>query len=311
MADKKTALVIMAAGMGSRFGGLKQLTPVGPAGELIIDYSIFDAKRAGFDKVYFIIKEQIAEEFKEKIGNRISEAIETEYIMQELDKLPEGFSAPEGRTKPYGTGHAIWCGRDIIKEDFVVINADDYYGPECFKILHDFLVSNDDNSSKIHMAMAGFILKNTVSKNGYTSRGICEVDENSMLTSVTERTHIEIRGDKIEYTEDDGESWTTLDPEVLVSMNCWAFPQRTLVKFNEQLIEFLETFKNEGVNPLKAEFYLPSVASRLIDINEADIKVLKTNDQWYGMTYHEDLVDVKNALKEKMENGLYPRKLWN
>lgn len=311
MADKKTALVIMAAGMGSRFGGLKQLTAVGPAGELIIDYSIFDAKRAGFDKVYFIIKEEIVADFKEIIGDRISKVIETEYIMQELNKLPEGFSAPEGRTKPYGTGHAIWCGRDIIKEDFVVINADDYYGPECFKILHDFLINNDDASDKLHMAMAGFILKNTVSKNGYTSRGICEVDDNGMLTSVTERTRIEIRGDKIEYTEDDGETWVTLDNEVLVSMNCWAFPQKALDKFNEQLIEFLNTFKNESVNPLKAEFYLPSVASHLIDTNEADIKVLKTNDQWYGMTYHEDLIDVKNALAQKAAEGIYPKKLWN
>ena len=310
MSNKKTALVIMAAGMGSRFGGLKQLTPVGPAGELIIDYSIFDAKRAGFDKVYFIIKEEIAEDFKEIIGNRISKYIETEYIMQELSKLPEGFTAPEGRTKPYGTGHAVWCGRDIIKEDFVVINADDYYGPECFKILHEFLVNNDDSNQKIHMAMAGFVLKNTVSKNGYTSRGICEV-ENGMLKTVTERTHIEVRGDKIEYTEDDGNSWVTLDPEVLVSMNCWAFPKRMLQKFDEQLVEFLNSFKNEGVNPLKAEFYLPSVASRMIDINEADIKVLRTDDQWYGMTYHEDLADVQKALKDKMLEGIYPEKLWN
>lgn len=309
--SKKTALVIMAAGMGSRFGGLKQLTPVGPAGELIIDYSIFDAKRAGFDKVYFIIKEQIAADFKEVIGDRISKHIETEYIMQELNKLPEGYSAPEGREKPFGTGHAVWCGRDVIKEDFVVINADDYYGPECFKILHEFLVNNDDSSDKIHMAMAGFVLKNTVSKNGYTSRGICCVDENSMLTSVTERTHIECRNNGIEYTEDNGENWVKLNPEVLVSMNCWAFPKRTLYKFNEQLIEFLDGFKNEGVNPLKAEFYLPSVASRLIENNEADIKVLRTNDQWYGMTYHEDIVDVKAALIKKRNSGLYPEKLWN
>lgn len=309
--SKKTALVIMAAGMGSRFGGLKQLTPVGPAGELIIDYSIFDAKRAGFDKVYFIIKEQIAADFKEVIGDRISKHIETEYIMQELNKLPEGYSAPEGREKPFGTGHAVWCGRDVIKEDFVVINADDYYGPECFKILHEFLVNNDDSSDKIHMAMAGFVLKNTVSKNGYTSRGICCVDENSMLTSVTERTHIECRNNGIEYTEDNGENWVKLNPEVLVSMNCWAFPKRTLYKFNEQLIEFLDGLKNDGVNTLKAEFYLPSVASRLIENNEADIKVLRTNDQWYGMTYHEDIVDVKAALIKKRNSGLYPEKLWN
>ncbi len=310
MQNKKTALVIMAAGMGSRFGGLKQLTPVGPAGELIIDYSIFDAKRAGFDKVYFIIKEEIYEEFHNVIGKRISNYIEIEYIMQELNKLPNGFEAVEGRSKPYGTGHAVWCGKDAIKEDFVVINADDYYGPECFKILHDFLV-NTESDAKLHLAMAGFVLKNTVSKNGYTSRGICEVGEDGMLKSVTERTHIECRGEGIEYTENDGESWTALNPEILVSMNCWAFPQKTLQKFEEQLIEFLKGLKNEGVNPLKAEFYLPSVASRLIETCEADVKVLRTDDQWYGMTYHEDLIDVKNALLEKMNEGLYPEKLWN
>ncbi len=311
MQNKKTALVIMAAGMGSRFGGLKQLTPVGPCGELIIDYSVFDAKRAGFDKVYFIIKEQIEKEFKEMIGKRISKYIETEYIMQELYKLPSGFTAPEGREKPFGTGHAVWCGKDIIKEDFVVINADDYYGPECFKLLHDFLIKRDDSNEKLHMAMAGFVLKNTVSKNGYTSRGICCVDENNMLTSVTERTHIECRGENIEYTEDDCKSWTRLDPDCLVSMNCWAFPQKILDKFEQQLIEFLNGLKNEGVNPLKAEFYLPSVASRLIETGKADIAVLKTNDQWYGMTYKEDIVDVKSALVDKMNKGEYPKKLWD
>ncbi len=311
MSKKKTALVIMAAGMGSRFGGLKQLTPVGPAGELIIDYSIFDAKRAGFDKVYFIIKEQIKEDFVNIVGEKISKYIETEYVMQELTKLPKGFAAPEGREKPFGTGHAVWCAKDQIKEDFVVINADDYYGPECFKLLHDFLVNNDDSSDKIHMAMAGFILSKTVSKNGYTSRGICETDENGMLTSVTERTHIECRGDKIEYTEDDCKTWTTLSPETLVSMNCWAFPRRTLEKFESQLVEFLEGLNNEGVNPLKAEFYLPSVASRLIESGEGDIAVLKTSDKWYGMTYKEDIADVKEALILKQKEKIYPEKLWD
>jgi len=308
MEKKRTALVIMAAGMGSRFGGLKQLTPVGPQGELIIDYSIFDAKRAGFDKVYFIIKEEIKDDFIEIIGNRISKYIDVEYIMQELTKLPFGYSAPNERTKPFGTGHAVWCGKDQIKEDFVVINADDYYGPECFKILHEFLVS-DKKDDKMHIAMAGFVLKNTVSKNGYTSRGICEV-KNGFLTSVTERTHIECRGDKISYTEDNGKTWVDLDKKTLVSMNCWAFDVKVLDYFESQLTEFLDTFENEGVNPLKAEFYLPSVASRLIEQNTADCAVLKTDDQWYGMTYKEDLDDVKSALYSKMLDGIYPKKLW-
>jgi len=312
MENKKTALVIMAAGMGSRFGGLKQLTPVGPAGELIIDYSIFDAKRAGFDKVYFIIKQEIAADFKEAVGDRISQQIETEYIMQELVKLPEGYTAPNGRTKPYGTGHAVWCGRDIIKEDFVVINADDYYGPQSFKLLHNFLVNNNnEHSDKLYVAMAGFILKNTVSKNGSTSRGICSVNKSGLLESVTERTHIECRNDRIEFTEDEGKSWSALDENMLVSMNCWAFPQKILDHFEIQLKEFLDSFKNEGVNPLKAEFYLPSVASRLIAEDKIDCDVLKTEDQWYGMTYKEDLNDVKKALKEKMLCGIYPQKLWN
>ncbi len=311
MSKKKTALVIMAAGMGSRFGGLKQLTPVGPAGELILDYSVFDAKRAGFDKVYFIIKEQIKEDFKNAVGDRISKYIETEYVMQELYKLPSGFKAPEGREKPFGTGHAVWCGKEQIKEDFVVINADDYYGPECFKILHDFLVNNDENSDKLHMAMAGFVLSKTVSRNGYTSRGICETLADGKLKSVTERTHIEYRGDDIAYTEDDGKTWTVLDPETLVSMNCWAFPQKTLEKFESQLVDFLKTLDNEGVNPLKAEFYLPSVASKIIESGEGDIAVLKTNDKWYGMTYKEDIDDVKAAMLKKRKEKIYPEKLWD
>lgn len=309
MQQKKTALVIMAAGMGSRFGGLKQLTPVGPAGELIIDYSIFDAKRAGFDKVYFIIKEEIAEEFREKIGDRISRQIETEYIMQEISKLPAGYCAPQGRQKPFGTGHAVWCGRDMIREDFAVINADDYYGPQCFRLLHDFLLHRPEGDGLMHMAMAGFVLKNTVSKNGYTSRGVCSVRD-GMLQTVTERTHIECRGADIAYTEDDGKSWTKLDPEVLVSMNCWAFPQEILGAFESQLKTFLDSLTQPGVNPLKAEFYLPSVASLLIAQGKADAAVLRTEDQWYGMTYHEDLADVRAALLAKMRAGQYPERLW-
>ncbi|MBQ9937554.1 MAG: nucleotidyltransferase [Oscillospiraceae bacterium] len=304
---KKTALVIMAAGMGSRFGGLKQLTSVGPAGELIIDYSVYDAKRAGFDKVYFIIKEQIADEFKEKIGNRISNYIETDYIYQETYKLPEGFKAPSERTKPWGTGHAIWCGADIIKEPFMVINADDYYGHECFKQLHDFLVNADENDSKMHIAMAGFMLCNTITKNGYNSRGVCTVDANGMLESVVERTHIEYINDKIMFTEDGGETYTALPDMTPVSMNCWAFPNAALKSFESQLIEFLE----KNIGEMKAEFYLPSVVSRLIDEGKADVKVLETGDKWHGITYPDDLKDIVKALNDKMLSGEYPAKLWD
>ena len=206
---QKPALIIMAAGMGSRFGGLKQVTPVGPCGELIIDYSIYDAIAAGFGRVVFVIKKEIEETFKEHIGNRISRQIPVSYVYQELDALPEGFSVPEGRAKPWGTGHAVLCCRDTVKEPFAVINADDYYGRECFRLLADFL-SKPGADAKKHIAMAGYILENTLTENGYVSRGICTVEPDGTLTDLVERTHIEIREGVSQFTEDDGATWETL-----------------------------------------------------------------------------------------------------
>ena len=223
-------LIIMAAGMGSRFGGLKQITPVGPAGEKIIDYSVYDAVRAGFGKVVFVIKRSIEQEFKETIGKTLEARIPVEYVYQELDALPAGYTVPEGRVKPWGTGHAVLCCREVVRDPFAVINADDYYGRECFRLLAEFLQAPQNDPVR-HCAMAGYLLKNTLTENGYVSRGICEVDAAGTLTGLTERTHIELRDGQPMYTEDDGASWTALSPDDVVSMNCWAFPAGTLDAF--------------------------------------------------------------------------------
>lgn len=302
----KPTLIIMAAGMGSRFGGLKQITPVGPSGEKIMDYSVFDAVRAGFGKVVFVIKHAIEDEFKEKIGNVIAAHLPVEYVFQELDALPDGYTVPDGREKPWGTGHAVLCCRDVVKEPFAVINADDYYGRDCFKLLADFLAKPQTDGKK-HFAMAGYRLCNTLTENGYVSRGVCEVEENNRLTGLTERTHIEIHDDKPQFTEDDGETWTELPADCYVSMNCWAFPAGTLDSFEELFCAFLDKRGGE----MKSEFYLPFAVNALVDAGEADVQVLPTEDKWYGMTYAADHEMVRSALAELTAQGLYPDKMWN
>ena len=302
----KPTLIIMAAGMGSRFGGLKQITPVGPSGEKIMDYSVFDAVRAGFGKVVFVIKHAIEDEFKEKIGNKIAAHLPVEYVFQELDALPNGYTVPAGREKPWGTGHAVLCCRDVVKEPFAVINADDYYGRDCFKLLADFLTQPQTDDKK-HFAMAGYRLSNTLTENGYVSRGVCEVDENNRLTELTERTHIEIRDGKPQFTEDDGETWTELPADCYVSMNCWAFPAGTLDSFEEMFRAFLDKRGSE----MKSEFYLPFAVDALVTAGEADVQVLPTEDKWYGMTYAADHEMVRAALAELTKQGLYPDKMWN
>lgn len=302
---QKPALIIMAAGMGSRFGGLKQVTPVGPCGELIIDYSIYDAIAAGFGRVVFVIKKEIEETFKEHIGNRISRQIPVSYVYQELDALPEGFSVPEGRAKPWGTGHEVLCCRDTVKEPFAVINADDYYGRECFRLLADFL-SKPGADAKKHIAMAGYILENTLTENGYVSRGICTVEPDGTLTDLVERTHIEIREGVSQFTEDDGATWETLPAGCYVSMNCWAFPAGSLDCFEDKFQGFL---KEKG-GQLKAEFYLPFVVNAMVAAGEADVKVLPTSDKWYGMTYAEDKQKVIDAIAGMIKQGIYPERLW-
>lgn len=304
--NQKPTLVIMAAGMGSRFGGLKQLTPVGPTGQMIIDYSIYDAVLSGFGKVVFVIKHAIEEDFKTLIGNRTAEKIPVEYVYQELDKLPAGFTVPEGRVKPFGTGHAILCCRDVVKEPFMVINADDFYGRESYQLLADFLNENR-SGDKLQFAMAGYVLENTLTENGYVSRGVCSVDENDHLCGLVERTRIELKDGSAKFSEDGGETWEALPEGCTVSMNAWAFPREMLDHLEELFCNFLSTTAKE--NPLKSEFYLPFAVDEMMQKGIAETTVLKTNEKWYGMTYAEDKEDVANAIAAMTEQGVYPTKM--
>ena len=300
------ALVIMAAGMGSRFGGLKQITPVGPSGEMIIDYSLYDAKAAGFGRVVFVIKKEIEETFREHIGNRIAAQLPVEYVYQELDALPAGYAVPEGRVKPWGTGHAVLCCRETVREPFMVINADDYYGPECYRLLYRFLTT-PQTGDKLHIAMAGYILSNTLTENGYVSRGVCTTDAAGYLTGLQERTRIELRDGRPAFTEDGGETWTTLPADAIVSMNCWAFPAGSLDHFEDKFRAFLD---EPDRNPLKSEFYLPAAVNAMVEAGEADVRVLHTPDKWYGMTYAEDRAMDTDAIRAMTAAGIYPEKLW-
>ena len=305
---EKPILVIMAAGMGSRYGGLKQIDPVGPSGEAIIDYSLYDARRAGFETVVFIIKHEIEEPFKTAVGARAVKAgFEVRYAYQQLDCLPEGFAVPEGRVKPWGTAHAILAAADQIDAPFAVVNADDYYGPEAFKAMFDRL-SQVQDGDKYEYAMVGFLLKNTVSENGHVSRGVCESDDAGYLTRVTERTRIEIYEGGIHYSEDGGESWTDLDGGTLVSMNLWGFTESFLREDTARFAALLD--KALAENPMKGEYFLPSVVSQLIDEGKARVKVLTSHDKWYGVTYQEDKPLVVKALAEKTAQGQYPDGLW-
>ena len=302
-----TTLIIMAAGIGSRFGeGIKQLAKMGPNGEIIMDYSIHDAKEAGFNKVVFIIRKDIFKEFEEIIGNRIKEQINVEYVFQELDDLPEGFEVPEGRTKPWGTGQAVLCCKDVVKEPFVIINADDYYGKEAFVKLHDFLVSEEDLGREFTMGMGGFILKNTLSDNGTVTRGVSVVDENGLLSQVHETTGIEMGEDgQIKCDSEEVQEW--ISPEDKVSMNMWAgYPE---------FLDFLaEDFKDFLVNveegDLKSEYLLPNIVDKLLKEERANVKVLETQDRWFGVTYKEDKETVQEAFKELIADGVYAEMLW-
>lgn len=303
----KPTLVILAAGMGSRFGGLKQLTPVGPSGQMIIDYSIYDAIQAGFGKIVFIIKHAIEEDFRKLIGDRVAQKIPVEYVFQELDKLPEGYTVPEGRQKPWGTAHAILCCRDVVKEPFMVINADDFYGAESFNILADFLNNPPADNGKLQFAMSGFVLENTLTENGYVSRGVCVVDENDKLLGLAERTHIELQNGKPVFTEDGGKTFEALTPGCTVSMNAWALPANMIDRLETYFTRFLDTTAKE--NPLKSECYLPVVVDEMMKDGIAEVTVLHSTDRWYGMTYAEDKADVVNAIAAMTEQGKYPVKM--
>ncbi len=304
---KKPVLVIMAAGMGSRYGGLKQIDPIDKEGHMIIDFSIYDAIRAGFEKVIFIIKKENEKEFKESIGKRIERQIAVEYVFQDLNYLPEGYQVPEGRTKPFGTGHAVLSCIDYIDGPFAVINADDYYGKNAYEMIYQYLSAHQDGK-KYDYAMVGYILENTLTENGHVSRGVCKTDQNHYLTAIEEKTWIEKRQGETQYTEDEGKTWKTIPKGSTVSMNMWGFTESILKELKERFPIFLE--KNLEKNPLKCEYFLPSVVGELLAEDKATVKILKSQDRWYGVTYKEDKEFVVRAIQRLKDQGIYPEKLW-
>ncbi len=299
----KPTLVVMAAGMGSRFGGLKQMTPVDPQGDSILHFSLYDAYRAGFGKVVFIIKKAIEEAFREKVLPGLDRYLEVACVNQEVDFLPEGFTVPEGREKPWGTAHAVLCAKDEIPGPFAVINADDFYGRHAFETIAGFLSQHHEPGE---YAMVGYLLRNAMTDNGYVARGVCET-KNGFLTGVTERTHIEKRGNDAVYTED-GEHFVPLSGDTVVSMNLWGFSPMILEEIERRFPIFLR--ENLAKNPLKCEFYLPSVANAQIQENTATIRVLHTDETWYGVTYREDLASVQEAIAKMRAEGKYPEHLF-
>ena len=304
---KKPVLVVMAAGMGSRYGGLKQIDPVGSHGEAILDYSIYDAHRAGFDTVVIIIKEAIKEDFMSTVGKRLEKApVEVRYAYQELDRLPAGYTAPAERTKPWGTSHAVLCAAEAIDgAPFAVINADDYYGKAAFQVIYDQLSQTQDPNAH---CMVGYELSKTVTENGSVARGICVTDENGFLAEVTERTRIEQYDGGIHFTED-GETWTDVAPETIVSMNMWGFMPSFLDEINARFAAFLDKALVE--NPMKGEYFLPIPVAQLIHEGKASFRVLSSPDRWYGVTYAADKPVVVAALKGMTQQGLYPDGLWD
>lgn len=304
---KEPALVIMAAGLGSRYGGLKQIDPVDSWGNIIIDYSIFDAIEAGFKKIVFIIKEEHEAIFKETIGSRIGDRAEVVYAFQKME-LPEGFEVPEGRVKPFGTAHAVLSCKDVVDGPFAVINSDDYYGKSAFVQIYNYLSKACDDE-KYHYVMVGYRLGNTVTENGHVSRGCCNIDENGYLLDVTERTMIKMVENGTAYSEDEGKNWTDISPETVVSMNMWGFSNSFMKELEDRFPAFLS--ENLPKNPLKCEYFLPLVVTLLLNEDQADVTVLKSEDKWYGVTYAEDKPSVVDALANMRKNGLYPEKVWS
>ena len=300
----KPSLVVLAAGMGSRYGGLKQIDPVGPSAESIIDYSIFDAIRTGFGKIVFIIRKEIESAFRESIGAKFEKLIQVEYVYQKLGALPEGFSVPEGRVKPWGTAHAILMAKEMVDTPFAVINADDFYGKSAFQLISDYLSSAKDTTDYADFSMVGFILKNTLSDFGSVSRGVSCCDENSNLIEVVERTDIRRNIDRIFYVEE--ETKYLLTGEEVVSLNMWGFTPSIFNYIEELFINFLKKNGNE----LKSEFYIPYVVDELIKSNKAKVKVLKSYGSWFGITYKDDKPYVVDSIKSLVDEGIYPDKLF-
>ena len=303
MKNQEPVLVVMAAGMGSRFGGLKQMTPVDGEGCFIIDYSLYDAYRAGFRRVAFIIKKELEEAFRQTVGHRMERFFEVHYIYQELTRLPEGYAVPEGRQKPWGTAHAVACCRGVVDAPFAAINADDFYGRGAFEAVYRFLKESTDEHA---YCMAGYRLRNTLTENGSVARGVCEI-EDGMLTGVTERTKIFKKGADAEYTED-GEHFFPLAGDTIVSMNLWGFSARVLDELWARMGAFLtEAMKT---NPLKCEYFLPFVVNEQLADKSASVQVLPCEETWYGVTYREDLASVKEAVAKMKAKGIYTEELW-
>jgi len=301
---KKPVLVIMAAGMGSRYGGLKQMDPVGGHDQVILDYSIYDARRAGFETVVFVIKREIEADFKGRIGSRVERHMNVRYAFQRIDDLPEGYSVPDGRTKPWGTAQAALAAEPYIDGPFAILNADDYYGPEAFRVIYDYLCAHPGGDE---YAMVAYRLENTVTDFGHVARGVCQVGADGCLTAITERTRIE-KGPPPRFTEDDGETWTELPGETMVSMNFWGFNPSLLHRARERFPAFLDRALES--NPMKAEYLLPTLVGRLIDEGEVTVRALSSGDKWYGVTYKEDKPAVSAAIAQMTAAGLYPDRLW-
>ena len=300
---KEPTLVIMAAGMGSRFGGLKQMTPVDPEGHFIIDFSLFDAYRAGFRRVAFIIKREMEQTFREKLGDRMEKYFHVDYVFQELTDLPAGYTVPENRVKPWGTGHAVSSCRKVVDGPFAVINADDFYGPTAYSAIYDYLANNDDES---RYAMVGYKLRNTVTEFGSVARGVCN-EKDGLLVDVTERTKIFKRGSDAAYTED-GETFIPLSGDTVVSMNFWGFTGSMLPKIWAGFPAFLD--ENLPKNPEKCEYFLPSFVNNQLAAGTASVKMLHCDETWYGVTYKEDLQGVVSAIAKMKRDGIYTEQLW-
>ena len=301
---KKPVLVIMAAGMGSRYGGCKQMDPVGGHDQVILDYSIYDARRAGFASVIFVIKHEIEADFKARIGRRVERHMDVRYAFQRMDDLPEGYSIPAGRTKPWGTAQAALAAQHLIDGPFAIINADDYYGPEAFHVIYDYLCAHPDGDE---YAMVAYRLENTVTDFGHVARGVCQVGADGCLTGIVERTHIE-KGPPPRFTEDGGATWTQLPGDAMVSMNFWGFTPTLLDHARRRFPDFLDRALAE--NPMKAEYLLPTLVGRLIAEGEASVRALSSGDKWYGVTYKQDKPAVAAAIARMTREGLYPDRLW-
>lgn len=300
------SLVVMAAGMGSRYGGLKQVEPVGPYGEMIIHYSVYDALRAGFEQVVFVIREEIAETFRERVGRVIEPHADVRYVYQELDQVPAGVVVPPGRKKPWGTAHAVLCARAAVHGPFAVINADDFYGATAYTSMAGHLRQAADRNSQYDLAMIGYPLRNTLSEHGHVARGVCNLTPDGYLVSIQERTRIQAFEDGIKYW-DEADGWVALAPDTVVSMNVWGFTPHIFDELAQRFAAFVQTRHDQL---LSAEFYLPSFVGQLIDEGKAHVRVLPTTESWFGVTYQEDRPRVQAAVRELVRQGRYPERLW-